>query len=404
GSWCAEGAPTAWSGRWRVDGELGSCSWSGDSAPVCSVADGFDELGFAPVDDPVRQVSGPLQDFESALRTGNAPWGEASDNLRSFAIAHAAILSATRREQVLIDELLAALSRQLGNGSDMQIALAQLRPVRGNPDANLDLGLKACADARAQGADLIIFPELWQHGYAPCPRSGTGRERWLSAAQAVDGEWVSAFREIAQSEQVAILTTFLRRTAGGVRDSAAAIGVDGSLALVHDKVHICDFNWESVLEPGPAFEVAPLPLRDDIIRIGVMTCFDREFPESARELALAGAELAAVPNACLICDDRLGQARCRAFENMMALALANYPMPLMNGRSCVFDGMAAVNGRPRDHEVLVADAKPGLPMGHIDLNALREYRANGLWQASRRRVGAYRHLTHDATHGGPHGE
>lgn len=285
----------------------------------------------------------------------------------------------------------------------MQIALSQLRPVRNNPGANMELATRACADARARGADLIIFPELWQLGYSPCPRSGPGRERWIGTAQTAEGDWVSTFRDVARAERLAIVTTFLRRTTTGLRDSAAVIDVTGNLSLLHDKVHVCDFNWECVLESGTAFDSAPVTLREDVVRIGVMTCFDREFPESARELALTGTELVVTPNACLLCDDRLGQVRCRAFENMMAVAVANYPIPLMNGHSCVFDGIALADGRPRDHKVFVADAKPGLHIAQVDLEVLRRYRAEGIWQVSRRRVGAYRRLTGNPVSGGSYG-
>lgn len=109
GSWCAEGTQTSWSGRWRVDGELGSCAWDGDSAPVSSLAGTGDQpdgthlaTGAA---DPIDQVTPPLNEFVTALRTGARPWGDAHDNLWSFAIAQAAILSARRREHVRVDEV-----------------------------------------------------------------------------------------------------------------------------------------------------------------------------------------------------------------------------------------------------------------------------------------------------------
>lgn len=115
GSWCAEGAETSWSGRWRVDGELGACTWTGDSSPVCTLSAAEAETGGEHIADgaadPVSQVTAPLDDFVTALRTGTRPWGEASDNLWSFAMAQAAILSARRKEQVRIDDVLAVAGR-----------------------------------------------------------------------------------------------------------------------------------------------------------------------------------------------------------------------------------------------------------------------------------------------------
>jgi predicted dehydrogenase len=114
GSWCASGLPTSWSGQWRVVGAGGSAEWDGngnfslttDVSPqgdIESVED-VDDAGFDA--DPVRQVGRPLAEFGDALTNGVAPWGIASNNLRTVAMVHGAIASAQRREPVRIDNLL----------------------------------------------------------------------------------------------------------------------------------------------------------------------------------------------------------------------------------------------------------------------------------------------------------
>lgn len=274
----------------------------------------------------------------------------------------------------------------------MRLALAQLRAIRRDPAATIAVAADTCRQARAGGADIIVFPELWQTGYGPCPEAEPEREAWLAQAEPADGPYVTAFCRIAARHQLAVVTGFLRRAGTGPRNSAAVIDAAGAIVLLHDKVHLCDFTWEQHLEPGEGFDTAAVATRSGRIQLGVMTCFDREFPESARELTLAGAELVVVPNACLICDDTLGQLRSRAFENMIAVAMANYPLPDMNGRSCVFDGIAVEAGRPRDHQIFVADGRPGLHLVDLDLPRIRRYRAEGIWQSSRRRPAAYRRL------------
>ena len=106
--------------------------------------------------------------------------------------------------------------------------------------------------------------------------------------------------------------------------------------------------FERWLTPGEAFPVATLDTAGGPVRVGVMICFDREFPESARALMLAGAELVLTPNACPLTDDRIGQFRARALENMLAVAMVNYPR--FGDRSCAFDGIAFAPGTgvPRD--------------------------------------------------------
>lgn len=66
-----------------------------------------------------------------------------------------------------------------------------------------------------------------------------------------------------------------------------------------------------------------------------MICYDREFPESARILMPKGAELILVPNACFLEHNRISQLRARAFENTVAVAVANYAAPQENAPSCL---------------------------------------------------------------------
>ena len=110
---------------------------------------------------------------------------------------------------------------------------------------------------------------------------------------------------------------------------------------------------EKALTPGESFEVARLDIEGGFVDVGVMICADREFPESARELMLGGAELILVPNACPMAGERTNQLRSRAFENMTAIATVNYSAPDQDGHSSVVDGMVfeqngQPNGQPRE--------------------------------------------------------
>jgi len=283
----------------------------------------------------------------------------------------------------------------------MRIALAQQRAAALRPDENLARGLAVAEQARRQGADLLVFPELWQIGYAGCPPEPAARTAWLALATAPGDGWLSRWQDAAARLGLALVVPFLHRHHGGTASAAAVLAADGTLALVQHKVHVCDFTWEAVLTPGADFRTATVATRAGPVELGVMICFDREFPESARVLGLAGAELIVCPNACLLCDDRIGQLRARAFENMAAVALANYPIPLMNGRSCVFDGIATAAGRPREHCGVEAGPRAALVRADVDLAALRSYRRDGLWSPHRRRPTAYRSLAAPVRTGRP---
>lgn len=272
----------------------------------------------------------------------------------------------------------------------LTVALVQWTATPATPAANLTRGLAAVETAARAGADVVLFPELWQVAYAPGP-PGAGAP-WSGLAIGDDDPWLESFRDAARRHAVAVVVTYLQRWPGAPRNAATVVDRRGRDVLTYAKVHTCDFNpAEAAFTPGDAFPVADLDTAAGTVRVGVMICYDREFPESARELMLGGAELILTPNACELTDDRVGQFRARAFENMVAVAMANYPAPRWNGRSCAFDGMVAAepDGPARDHRV--AEAGPGeeLVLARFDLDALRTYRRAETWGDAYRRPGAY---------------
>ncbi|MGZ4639539.1 MAG: carbon-nitrogen hydrolase family protein [Actinomycetes bacterium] len=269
------------------------------------------------------------------------------------------------------------------------IALVQ-RAARGTDTSrNLARGLAACRDAAALGADVALFPELWQVGYVDCPTDPGGRRGWLDLALDAEDPWLQAFRDVARECDLAVVVTYLQRWPGAPRNAATVIDRHGRDVLTYAKVHTCDWVFERWLTPGDGFPVADLDTRAGPLRVGVMICFDREFPEAARALMLAGAEVVLTPNACPLTDDRVGQFRARAFENMMAVAMANYPR--FGGRSCAFDGIASAGpgSRPRDHRVVEAGSGEEIVLARLDVDALRAYRRTEALGDAHRRPRAY---------------
>ena len=283
--------------------------------------------------------------------------------------------------------------------SDLRLALCQSLSG-GDPKANLEKGLAACSRAADLGADIAILPEMWQIGYEPCPDDEAGRARWQGMAIPRHDPWLDAFRTAASDLNLAILATFLERWPGSPRNTALLIDRHGRDVLCYAKVHTCDWGMERALTPGESFEVARLDFEGGFIDVGVMICADREFPESARELMLAGAELILVPNACPMAGERTHQLRSRAFENMTAIATVNYSAPDQDGHSSLFDGMPFEqdrhpNGQPRDQLVFEAGGDEGVYLATLDLDALREYRGRETMGDAYRKPGAYRRLLSD---------
>lgn len=256
----------------------------------------------------------------------------------------------------------------------LKIALLQIAPC-GSLEENLEKGIKYCKKAKAQGADIALFPEMWSNGYRIYNREV---EEWKKEAITSDSHFVQTFGKLAQSLQMAIGITFLEAYENGPRNTLVLFDRWGKRKMTYAKVHTCDFDVEKYLTPGDDFEVVSLDTACGEVKVGAMICYDREFPESARILMLKGAELILVPNACPMEINRLAQLRARAYENMLAIATCNYPItvPDCNGGSSLFDGVAylpELEGS-RDTCLLQAEETEGLYIGEVDLLQLRQYR------------------------------
>lgn len=256
----------------------------------------------------------------------------------------------------------------------MNIALLQLHPT-GTPEGNLKKGLDACKKAKALGADIALFPEMWNCGYDICDRPV---QEWAGDAVPVESEFVHSFGRLAAELDMAIAVTLLERFSPAPRNTVALFDRHGRNVLTYAKVHTCDFGAEQDLTPGDDFFVTELDTAAGPVKVGAMICYDREFPESARILMLKGAELILVPNACPMEINRLAQLRGRSFENMVGIATCNYPLghPDCNGHSTVFDGIAYMEGIPGSRDTLLLDAgeEEGIYLAHFPLEQLREYR------------------------------
>lgn len=258
--------------------------------------------------------------------------------------------------------------------STLNIALLQIAPT-GSLQGNIQKGIAACREAKAMGADIALFPEMWSCGYDIYEPPVAD---WLSKAIDLNSQYSAGFGALAAELDMAIAVTLLERYEPASRNTTILFDRHGQQQLVYAKVHTCDFGAEKHLTPGDGFAVCLLDTAKGPVTVGAMICYDREFPESARLLMLQGAEVVLVPNACPMEINRLSQLRGRAYENMMAIATCNYPasVPDCNGGSSVFDGVAYLPHLPgsRDTCLLQAGEEEGIYIAQLDLDQLRQYR------------------------------
>ena len=165
-----------------------------------------------------------------------------------------------------------------------RIAVAQYAPRVGDVAANHAAAVRWAERAVAEGVDLLVLPELASSGYVFESES----EAVQTSQGARHGELIQALTAVCTGGMHCVVG--INESDGTVRhNSAVVIGPRGHLAT-YRKVHL--FNDEkSWFEPGGELAVVDLPFG----RLGVVICFDLWFPEAARALALAGADVIAVP-------------------------------------------------------------------------------------------------------------
>jgi predicted amidohydrolase len=168
----------------------------------------------------------------------------------------------------------------------LRIAVAQYEPRVGDPRHNLESAVRWARAAADAGAQLAVLPELATSGYA----FASEEEAERLAEPAGDGPVTSALAEVcAASGMHVVVGVDERDPRGGRHNSAAVVGPDGVVA-VYRKLHLFH-DEQSWFAPGEELPVVELPWG----RLGMIVCFDIWFPEPARALALAGAEVIACP-------------------------------------------------------------------------------------------------------------
>jgi deaminated glutathione amidase len=235
-----------------------------------------------------------------------------------------------------------------------------------------------CADivaqAKAAAAEIVVFPEMYSNGHARFdPTDPVDQARWCAAAESVDGEFVGTFRRAAALHRIHVVATFLEKAEPKPFNAALLIDPAGRPVLHHRKVHICDFDSpELACGRGMGFAVSGIETGAGPVTVGLMICMDREYAEAARSLSRQGAEVVLVPNCCDLAADpacgdvRIAQARGRAFETVVGIAVANYPAPRCDGHSFAVDASGRI--------IAMADAAPGLVLASFDLAAIRKTR------------------------------
>ncbi len=277
----------------------------------------------------------------------------------------------------------------------IKIALAQLNS-KDDPGDNLNVTKSALLEAKDGGADIVLFPELWTISYSEYPGKESARTVWKSKSIWHGHELYEKYLDLAREIDIAFVFTFLESNEDRAEfyNTAEIINSEGKSILQYRKTHTVDKGWESMFVAGESFDVAELETDNGKINVGIMICYDREFPEVSRLLMLEGAELILTPNACNLESNRIAQFQTRAFENMLAVAMTNYPKPKLNGMSVAFDGMRK-KGEEYDPTMIKLGDEEKIAVIELDIEALRKYREFDIWGDAYRRPHLYKKLVED---------
>ncbi len=294
-------------------------------------------------------------------------------------------------------------------GFFLKIALLQMTSCGTDQEANKRKGEEFCRRAAGMGADIALFPEMWNIGYtaydprvweqdyAPLDIDANERKmrrEWQARAITQDNDFVVHFKDLAKELNMAVALTYLEKWHEAPRNTVSIIDRYGEIVLTYAKVHTLDFSLEAACTPGDDFYVCSLDTARGEVKIGAMICIDREFPESARILMLKGAEIVLTPNSCKLEDNRIGQFRARAYENMVGVAMANYAAPQLNGHSVAFDAVAFDEcGHSLDTRIVEAGEEEGIYMAVFDMERIRAYRQDEVWGNAYRKPRCYGLLT-----------
>lgn len=299
-----------------------------------------------------------------------------------------------------IELLASTILNYINTLSDVfNVALLQLSPTD-SMENNMLKGIEYCKKAKEIGADIALFPEMWNTGYemlfegdlkdqVNIPQEKVNK--WNSKAIENDNEFINKYINLAKELGMAITITYLEKTEQKPRNTVVIIDRNGKIILKYSKVHTVDSKMEAYTEPGTEFKTCELDYGRGKVKLGTMICFDRDFPESARILMLQGSEIILVPNACYMSKIRLEQLKVRAYENMVGIVTVNYANH--GGKSSAYSPIVRnINKYEINNEILVMNDKEDIKIIQFNMSEIREYRSRETLGDAYRKPYAYKQL------------
>ena len=233
---------------------------------------------------------------------------------------------------------------------------------------NLKTALALIKEAKSKDAELIAFPEFLM-AFSPANQSA---QELTQVGESVDGAFITALRDAASANEIAIIAPIYETSSVPHRvfDTAVWIDAKGNIAAVYRKLHLYDaFGFKESDKFHPGDDVAPL-VNDRAAHCGMMICYDLRFPEMARMLAVAGANILVAPSGWVQGDLKVEHwqtmIKARALENGCFVIAPNQVGNIYTGHSMAVD--------PLGRTLVDLGEKEGLEVIELDLNLVGEVR------------------------------
>ena len=258
-----------------------------------------------------------------------------------------------------------------------RIAVAQIESST-DKSVNLKSAQALVKQAKSKRADIVAFPEFLM-AFSPASQSA---EDLALMAESVDGPFIASLRETAKDSALAVIATVYEcsAVANRVFDTAVWIDAHGNIASTYRKLHLYDaFGFKESDKFHPGENVAPLvPAGRN--QVGMMICYDLRFPEMARMLTLAGADILIAPSGWVQGDLKLDHwqtmIRARALENSCYVVAPDQAGNIYIGHSLVVD--------PLGRTLVDLGEKEDMAIVELDTNLIRETREKLPLLANRR--------------------
>lgn len=258
----------------------------------------------------------------------------------------------------------------------MRTALLQSSGRPGSTVENLKVLDAAAGRAAAAGAGLLVTAELFLTGYAIGADVGV-------LAEPADGDAADAVAEIAGRHGLAVAYGYPERAGESVFNSVQLISADGARLANYRKTHLFGrFERDHFTPGGQPVVQAEL----DGVTVGLMICYDVEFPENVRAHALEGTDLLLVPTALMHPFQFVAESvvPVRAFENQLYVAYVNRVGQEGDFEFAGLSTLAGPDGTARaragrTEELVLADVDPALLTASREANPYLRDRRPGLY-------------------------